>query len=164
MRNTDAVTAPAGARSPWLDRPAADRDSWNAFRAAAGAVLAHVDAGLQREFKVGYSDVDALLHLATASEDCPRMASLARAVSRSPSAVTRLVDRLERRRLVRRTRHTPTDVSVSVTREGLDMLTRVSPRALGLVEERFWSRLDPHERARLAEICRKLLDSELDPC
>ncbi len=158
------MTAPEGARSPWLDRSAVDRDAWNAFRTAAAAVLAHVDAELQRGFKVGYSDIDALLHLTSTSGDCPRMASLARAVSRSPSAVTRLVDRLESRNLVRRTRHTPTDVSVSVTPEGLDMLTRVSPRVLGLVEERFWSRLAPEERASLAEICRKLLDPPPPDC
>ncbi|MBK8731470.1 MAG: MarR family transcriptional regulator [Actinomycetales bacterium] len=46
------------------------------------------------------------------------MAARARAVSRRPSALTRLVDRLERRGLLQRIRHTPTDVSVSLTECG----------------------------------------------
>ena len=164
MRNTRRVASPLSVRSPWLARPAADRDAWNAFRKAAGAVIAHVDADLQHHLKVGYTDVDALLHLSLAADRCLRMASLARAVSRSPSALTRLVDRLERRGYVERTRNSTTEVSVAVTPAGLALLAQASPRIVTQVEQRFWSRLTPEERHTLSGICTKLLDGEPPLC
>lgn len=164
MRNTRIVTARRSARSAWLARPEEDRDAWNAFRAAAGSVIGQVDADLQANLKVGYTDIDAMLHLASSDEQCQRMAPLARAVSRSPSALTRLVDRLEGRGFVSRRRQSPTDVSVEITPEGLDLLDEAAPLILAQVEERFWSRLTADERDALTGICRKLLGGETPAC
>lgn len=152
------------ARSAWMARPEADRDAWNAFRTAAGSVIGQVDADLQQNLKVGYTDIDALLNLASADAQCQRMAPLARAVSRSPSALTRLVDRLERRGLVSRRRQSATDVSVEITPEGLDLLADAAPLILAQVEERFWSRLSPEERDALTRICRKLSGAQPPVC
>ncbi len=160
MRNTGVMTVRRSARSAWHARPEADREAWNAFRTAAGAVIGQVDADLQANLKVGYTDIDALLQLASADEQCQRMAPLARAVSRSPSALTRLVDRLEGRGLVSRRRQSPTDVSVEITPQGLDLLDEAAPLILTQVEERFWSRLTPEERDALTGICAKLLGPE----
>ena len=164
MSNTGGVIRRRSARQTWLARPEADRDAWNNFRKAAGAVIAQVDADLQQHLKVGYTDVDALLHLSVAKDQCLRMSALARGVSRSPSALTRLVDRLEQRSLVTRTRHSPTDVSVEITAGGLELLAEAAPRILGQVGERFWSRLTPGERDTLSAICRKLMDTEPINC
>lgn len=164
MRNTWGVNPSRSARSIWLDRPEADREAWNNFRKAAGSVIAQVDADLQQSLKVGYTDIDALLQLSSADEHCLRMAPLARAVSRSPSALTRLVDRLEERSLVARTRNSPTDVSVEVTGAGLDLLAEAAPRIIAQVEERFWSRLTPEEQDALSAICRKLMEPESPNC
>ena len=164
MRNTLNVSTLESARSIWLARPEADREAWNNFRKAAGAVIAQVDADLQQHLKVGYTDIDALLHLASADEQCLRMAPLARAVSRSPSAMTRMVDRLEDRSLVERKRNSATEVTVEVTDQGLDLLADAAPRIIAQVEERFWSRLSPDERDALSGICRKLLESESPRC
>lgn len=158
------MEARPSARSAWLARPEADRDAWNAFRTAAGSVIGQVDADLQQHLKVGYTDIDALLQLASADAQCQRMAPLARAVSRSPSAVTRLVDRLEVRGLVSRRRQSSTDVSVEITPEGLDLLADAAPLILAQVEERFWSRLTPDERDALTSICRKLLGAQTPVC
>lgn len=127
-------------------------------------MIAEVDADLQQNLKVGYTDIDALLQLASADEHCLRMAPLARAVSRSPSTLTRLVDRLEERSLVTRTRNSPTDVSVEVTSAGLDLLAQAAPRIIAQVEELFWSRLTAAERDDLSAICRKLLEPESPNC
>jgi DNA-binding MarR family transcriptional regulator len=158
------MSARRSARSTWLARPEEDREAWNNFRRAAGEVIARVDADLQQHLKVGYTDVDALLQLSAADDHCLRMANLARSVSRSPSALTRLVDRLEERSLVTRTRHSSTDVRVEVTSDGLDLLAEAAPRILEQVEQRFWSRLTPGERDSLSTICRKLLDAEPPNC
>ena len=164
MRNTGSVTPRPSARSTWMNLPEKDRNAWNYFRKAAGEVIATVDADLQQNLNVGYTDVDALLQLSSAHEPCLRMADLARAVSRTPSAMTRLVDRLEGRSLVKRTRHSPTDVRVEVTTEGLDLLAQAAPRIIELVQERFWSRLTSSEVDALIAICQKLLDSEPPRC
>jgi DNA-binding MarR family transcriptional regulator len=147
-----------------MDRPESDREAWNSFRQAASSVIAHVDADLQQNLKVGYTDIDALLHLSAADDHCVRMAPLARAVSRSPSAMTRLVDRLEDRSLVERRRNSPTDVSVEVTEAGLDLLAEAAPRVIAQVEELFWSRLTPDERDTLSAICRKLMEPDSPSC
>lgn len=147
-----------------MDRPEADREAWNSFRKAATSVIAQVDADLQQTLKVGYTDIDALLHLSAADDHCVRMAPLARAVSRSPSAMTRLVDRLEDRSLVERRRNSPTDVSVEVTEAGLDLLAEAAPRVIAQVEELFWSRLTPDERDTLSAICRKLMEPDSPSC
>jgi DNA-binding MarR family transcriptional regulator len=158
------VTKHRSARSAWLARPESDREAWNNFRKAASALISHVDADLQQHLKLGYTDVDALLHLSVAGDHFLRMATLARGVSRSPSALTRLVDRLEERSLVTRTRHSSTDVSVEVTPAGLDVLAQAAPRIIEQVEERFWSRLTADELATLSTICRKLMDTEPMNC
>ncbi|MCX6390022.1 MAG: MarR family transcriptional regulator [Solirubrobacterales bacterium] len=164
MSNTEAMTKKPSARSTWLARPAADRDAWNNFRRAAGSVIAEVDADLQQNLNVGYTDVDALIHLSIADDHCMRMASLARAVSRSPSALTRLVDRLEQRSLVERERSSSTEVSVTLTPEGLDLLAEAAPRVLAEVEQRFWSRLTADERNALSSISKKLMETEPPNC
>jgi DNA-binding MarR family transcriptional regulator len=164
MRNTVRVSAREPARSTWFTRPEADREAWNNFRRAAGSVISAVDADLQRHLNVGYTDVDALVHLSAADGHCQRMAPLARAVSRSPSALTRLVDRLESRGLVERTRQSPTEVSVGITPDGMELLAEAAPRILGQVEELFWSRLTPTERDTLSMICRKLMEPEQPDC
>lgn len=164
MRNTGVMPARQSARSVWLARPEADREAWNAFRKAAGSVISQVDADLQQHLKVGYTDIDALLQLSSSDEQCLRMAPLARAVSRSPSALTRLVDRLEERSLVERKRNSPTDVSVEVTPQGLELLDDAAPLILAQVEERFWSRLTPDERDALSSICRKLIEPGAENC
>ncbi|HEX6887550.1 MAG TPA: MarR family transcriptional regulator [Candidatus Nanopelagicales bacterium] len=158
------MTTQQSARATWLERPAGDREAWNNFRTAAAGVIAQVDADLQQQFRIGYTDVDALIQLSTAENHSLRMAALARAVSRSPSALTRLVDRLEDRTLVERTRQSPTDVSVRITAEGLDLLAEAAPRILALVDQLFWARLTSSERDSLSAICRKLLVVEPGEC
>lgn len=164
MRNTEPVTKTETARSVWLARPQSDRDAWNNFRKAATTLIGHVDADLQQHLKLGYTDVDALLHLSNADNRCLRMATLARGVSRSPSALTRLVDRLVDRSLVTRTRHSSTDVNVEITPQGVDVLAQAAPRIIDQVDERFWSRLTEDELITLSRICRKLMDTEPINC
>lgn len=158
------MTTQQSAQTAWLARPEADRVAWNSFRRAAAEVISRVDADLQQQLQVGYTDVDALIHLSVESDHTLRMAALARAVSRSPSAMTRLVDRLEGRNLVTRTRHSPTDVSVTLTSEGRELLASAAPRIVSRVDQLFWAPLTTTERDTLAEICQKLQAVEQPNC
>ncbi|MFI0432798.1 MAG: MarR family winged helix-turn-helix transcriptional regulator [Candidatus Nanopelagicales bacterium] len=152
------MPAQKSALSTWLERPEPDRVAWNNFRKAAGALIAQIDTDLQQNLRFGYTDIDALIQLSIADGRSMRMAALARAVSRSPSAMTRLVDRLESRALVARTRHSSTDVSVSITAAGLELIAEAAPRIVALVDQMFWARLTPDERDALATITQKLLE------
>jgi DNA-binding MarR family transcriptional regulator len=143
----------------WMALPAADRDAWTAFRRAAVEVIAQLDADLQEHAGVGYTDFDALVQLSVAAGGCMRMADLARAVSRSPSALTRLVTRLEKRHLVLRTRLHATGVIVAITARGHALIDDASPRHLELVEKLFWSPLSQNQRLQLSRLTQRLIDS-----
>ena len=74
------------------------------------------------------------------------------------------MDRLEQRSLVERERNSSTEVSVTVTPEGLDLLAEAAPRVLAQVEQRFWSRLTADERKALSTISKKLMETEPPTC
>jgi DNA-binding MarR family transcriptional regulator len=153
-----------GASSYWMDLPEVDRMAWNNFRKAAVGVIARIDADLQEHVQIGYTDFDALIHLSVADSRSMRMADLARAVSRSPSALTRLVCRLEDRGLVERSRRSATEVSVAITPRGLALLDEAAPRHLALVDQLFWSPLTPNQRSTLGALAGRLLDVEAPEC
>ena len=112
--NTCPMATDIATQTGWLALPEADRVAWNNFRKAAVGVIAQIDADLQEHVQIGYTDFDALIHLSIDADRTMRMADLARAVSRSPSALTRLVCRLEDRGLVERSRRSATEVGVTV--------------------------------------------------
>jgi DNA-binding MarR family transcriptional regulator len=79
----------------WLALPESDRRSWTSFRRAAVEIIAALDADLRAQSDLCFADFDAMITLSAADGAAMRMADLARAVSRSPSTLTRLVARLE---------------------------------------------------------------------
>jgi DNA-binding MarR family transcriptional regulator len=157
------VTTQTSALTTWLAIPEADREAWGGFRRAAVEVIARLDADLQEHLGLGYTDFDALVQLSIADSGRMRMADLARAVSRSPSALTRVVGRLEDRGLVARTRLHRTEVTAAITDRGLDVLAEASPRHLALVDELFWAPLTPRQRDQIGRLSRRLLDSAGGP-
>ena len=164
MRTTWDMTTHRAVQTDWLARPESDRAGWNHFRAAAVGVIARIDADLQEHVQIGFTDFDALIHLSMAQDHTMRMAELARAVVRSPSALSRLVARLEDRGLAERTRHSATEVSVTLTPVGLDLLATAAPRHLALVDRIFWAPLTPSERDTLGDLSRRLLECEPPHC
>jgi DNA-binding MarR family transcriptional regulator len=144
----------------WLSLPESDRRSWTSFRRAAVQVLAALDADLRAQADLCFADFDAMITLSAADGAGLRMADLARAVSRSPSALTRLVARLEKRGLVARSRPAATEVVVTLTDRGHALLAAAAPGHLARVDELFWSRLTPAQREQLATLCGQLLDPD----
>lgn len=116
-------------------------------------------ADLQDHVGIGYTDSDALVQLSIADSGRMRMADLARAVSRTPSALTRVVGRLEVQGLVTRTRLHRTEVIAIITPSGLDLLAEASPRHLALVDALFWSLLTSSQRSQIGRLSQRLLDS-----
>ena len=157
------VTTRTSALTTWLAIPVADREAWGGFRRAAVEVIARLDADLQEHLGLGYTDFDALVQLSIADSGRMRMADLARAVSRSPSALTRVVGRLEDRGLVTRTRLHRTEVIAAITPQGYDLLAEASPRHLALVDELFWSPLTPTQRGQMGRLSQRLLEASASP-
>jgi DNA-binding MarR family transcriptional regulator len=85
------------------------------------------------------------------------MADLARAVHRSPSALTRLVSRLEGRHLLQRYKRCSTDVTVTITAEGLALLAEAIPAHLDLVDQLFWAHLTVPDRGTMGRMCGAIL-------
>lgn len=158
------MSADHGPRGAWVTLPEADRAAWNSFRRAAVSVIAQLDADLQEHVQIGYTDFDALIQLSIAEDRTMRMAELARSVSRSPSALTRLVGRLETRGLVLRARHSPTEVTVTITQQGQDLLATAAPRHLALVDQLFWAPLTQNQRVTLGRLSQRLIDADSPRC
>ena len=146
----------------WDALPQSDRFAWLTFRKAAVELIAVLDADLQTHEQLGFTDFDALIRLLNAPERTMRVADLARAVSRSPSALTRMVSRLEKSGLVTRTRHSAIEVTVTITAQGLELLDEAAPRHLALVSQLFWSPLSPAERTQLGSLCQRLIEAECE--
>jgi DNA-binding MarR family transcriptional regulator len=154
------MTGPGVAQSTWDALPETDRFAWLTFRRAAVELIALLDADLQQHVQIGFTDFDALIRLLNAPDRTMRMADLARAVSRSPSALTRMVSRLESRHLVTRNCHSPTEVSVTITAQGLALLDEAAPRHLALVDQLFWSPLAPEQRTQIGGLCQQLVTAK----
>ncbi len=147
----------APVHSDWTRRPEVDRESWGNFRGAAAAILAQLDADLQQRHGIGYADFDALVQLSLADPGGTRMADLARAVHRSPSALTRLVSRLETRHLLQRYKRCSTDVTVTITADGMALLAEAIPAHLDLVDRLFWAHLTVPDRGTMGRLCGAIL-------
>jgi len=162
MCNTESVRNPGTAQSTWGAIPESDRFAWLAFRKAAVELIAVLDADLQQHVQIGFADFDALVRLLNAPDGTMRMADLARAVSRSPSALTRMVSRMEMRHLVTRTRHSATDVTVRLADQGRALLDEAAPRHLALVGQLFWTPLTPDRRTEIGRLCQCLIEARCE--
>ena len=90
-------------------------------------------------------------------EGHPRYEIAARLISQ-PTSVTRLLDRLERQRLVERVRSSE-DKRLSITRitkEGIQLLEELDPEMLSL-EESFMNRLTAEQQLELVALCDRLV-------
>ena len=76
--------------------------AWQALLHAHHDVVGTLDRELREDHDLSFSEYDVLLRLARAPERKLRMSDLAERVLLSPSGLTRLVDRLQAMRLVKR--------------------------------------------------------------
>jgi MarR family transcriptional regulator, 2-MHQ and catechol-resistance regulon repressor len=137
-------------------------------RLTAMGLLAEVTSGLVTALSPqlgahGLSTVEfeVLLRLGRSPESRLRMSDLAAQTSLSTSGVTRVVDRLERDRLVRR-EACPEDrrgYFAVLTEEGVARLSAVLPGHLALVEEWFTGRLDRASLVALTDALRVVRDA-----
>lgn len=138
-----------------------ERAAWDGFLRTYAAMHRVSDAHVQREHGLALKEAEVLLLLAGQPERQMRMSDLAEAVNLSASGATRLVERLERRRLVERT-SCPSD------RRGSFALLTGSGRALAgqvrltlddTVREHFLSHVSGDDLDRMTSYWTRLLEA-----
>jgi DNA-binding MarR family transcriptional regulator len=104
--------------------------------------------------------------LAAADGRCLRLSALAAATGLSLSRISRIVDALGRRGLV--VRHACSDdaraVEAHLTDEGLTLAREAQATHFASVQERFFSRLEAHELATLADVFARFVPRAAEAC
>ena len=137
--------------SRWSDRHA---DAWIGLLETHRKLTRALDAELEASYSLSLSALEILGRLAAAEGRRLRLSTLAEQTGLSLSRVSRIVDALEGRDLVRR-RPCPADaraVNAHLTDEGVDLARRAQAAHHVAVQARFFDLLRPEEIAMLAEI------------
>lgn len=152
-----AVSSP-GSAAITDDRTGALSDvemsAWRGFLKAHAYVTRLLEGELEAEQSMPLANYDVLVQLAEAPGHALRMSELASSVLLSRSGLTRLVDRLERERLVER-RACPDDARGTLavlTPAGLERLRQAWVTHVRGVREHLVNRFDEKELAVLAEM------------
>jgi DNA-binding MarR family transcriptional regulator len=155
------MVARATHEEEWFKLSPAQRAAWAGFIRAHATIVKELDAELQAAHGLPLSSFDVLVQLSLAPEGRMQMYELAEAVHRSRSGLTRLVDRLERQRLLERHRgeRDPRQVFACITRSGLERLAETTPTHLAGVRRRFLERLSQTQVEQLAIVWNQLLES-----
>ncbi len=132
-----------------------EMDAWQALLHAHHKITSVLDAELRESHQLTWAEYDVLLRLAKATDRTLTMTELARRIMISPSGLTRVVDGLEKRSLVKRSRSADDArvVSASLTEAGRDKVRRAGQTHLRGIREHFTSRLS---NAQLREIAAAL--------
>jgi DNA-binding MarR family transcriptional regulator len=162
MSNTDRDTDVG----VWLDElPEPDPFSTEEFHAWRGlirlreTVMREIDLRLRRERLVSLADYGVLITLVTEPTLRLRMSELGARRMLTPSGITRVVTRLERKGLLRR-EPDPTDGRAALavlTKTGLEALRRAEVVHHAVVRELYVGRLSPRELGQLARLFEKAL-------
>jgi DNA-binding MarR family transcriptional regulator len=126
--------------------------AWQALLHAHHQVVDILDRELRQRHDLSFAEYDVLLRLARAPGRGLRMSDLAERVLLSPSGLTRLVDRLEDRRLVERApdRRDRRVAYASLTPRGLRELRSAARTHLRGIREHFTRRLSERQLRAIA--------------
>jgi len=137
--------------SRWSERHA---DAWIGLLETHRKLTRALDAEIESEYGLSLSALEILGRLAASEDRRKRLSALAEETGLSLSRVSRIVDALERRELVRR-QQCPSDaraVNAHLTDEGLDLARRAQAAHHVSVQARFFDLLQPEEIAMLADV------------
>jgi DNA-binding MarR family transcriptional regulator len=137
--------------SRWSDR---HREAWIGLLETHRRLTRALDAEMEAEYGLSLSALEILGRLAASEERRLRLSVLAEETGLSLSRVSRIVDALERRELVRR-QPCPSDaraVNAHLTADGLDLARRAQAAHHVAVQERFFDHLQPDEIEKLADV------------
>lgn len=127
-----------------------EMDAWQALLHAHHQITKVLDLELRASHQLTWAEYDVLLRLAKATGRTLTMSELARRIMISPSGLTRVVDGLEKRGMVKRDRSADDArvVSASLTQAGRDRVRKAAQTHLLGVRHHFTGRLtEPQLRA-----------------
>lgn len=139
----------AGTRTKLSER---ELRAWQALLHTHQHVLRNLDGELRAQHNLALGDYDVLVRLARVPERSLRMSDLAERVMFSPSGLTRVVDRLVARGLVRRERSSR-DARVMLaclTDEGSRLVRHAARTHLRGIREHFTDHLTPDQLEQVA--------------
>lgn len=137
--------------------------AWRRLLEAHAAVLRRLEDELVEECDLPLAWYEVLYHLGHAPDGRLRMQELARSILLTPSGLTRLVDRLEAAKLVRREK-CPSDrrgYFAAITAAGRRRLAEAEPIHQRGIDAHFARHLDETEADVLADVFARVVD-ELD--
>ncbi len=136
--------------------------AWGGLLTTHARVVATLDRELREAEGLSISEYEVLLHLAKAGSPCLRMGSLAGSLPLTPSGVTRVVDRLEGWKLVKRTRSAEDarSFSVSLTAAGRARFERAHEVHMAGVRRHFLGPLSEGDLKDLARVWGKLRSAQ----
>jgi DNA-binding MarR family transcriptional regulator len=131
----------------------AEMRAWRAFLDAQASLLRRLEADLVKEEDITLAEYDVLVQLSFAPDARLRMTELSDRVRLSRSGLTRLVDRLVRRGLVKRGRCASDrrGTYAILSPAGKVRLRHASPVHLRGIREHFSRRLSPAQLASVAK-------------
>jgi DNA-binding MarR family transcriptional regulator len=135
----------------WSDTHA---DAWIGLLETHKQLTRALDAELEAHHGLSLSGLELLGRLARAEDHQLRLSALAQAAGLSLSRVSRLIDLLEARKLVRR-RPCAEDaraVEAHLTKQGLALAREAQATHFASVQQRFFDQLEPGELEALAQI------------
>ncbi|HTR73526.1 MAG TPA: MarR family transcriptional regulator [Solirubrobacteraceae bacterium] len=128
--------------------------AWRGLLRAHACLAKRLDAALEREHGLPMSSYEVLHRLDEAGAGRMRMCDLADQAQLSRSGLTRLVDRLERDRLLERCscEHDARGSYACLTELGRERLAQARTTHLAVIREHFFSRFSEPELAALADM------------
>lgn len=131
----------------------AQRRAWRALYKTYWALIPIMDADLREGAGIDLATYNALVHTHLAGPAGLRMKDLATNATLSTSGLTSLVDRLERRKLLRRNPD-PDDrraIRITLTEAGAELARRAAHVHVASIEAHFGARISDHDATAIAE-------------
>jgi len=140
------------------ERGEAGQQAWRGLLRAHACLAKRLDQALEQAHGLPLSSYEVLDRLEDAAGGRMRMCDLAEQAQISRSGLTRLVDRLERERLLERCscEHDARGSFACLTPIGRERLEEARVTHMGVVREQFFSRFSDAELGVLAEMCRRI--------
>jgi DNA-binding MarR family transcriptional regulator len=147
----------------WSDTHA---DAWIGLLETHKQITRELDAELEARHGLSLSGLELLGRLAATPTRQLRLSALAQAAGLSLSRVSRIIDLLEARKLVKR-KHCARDaraIEAHLTAAGLKLAREAQATHFASVQQRFFDRLEPAEIAVLGQVFGRLSPRAADAC
>jgi DNA-binding MarR family transcriptional regulator len=157
---TGESESPASDEGPAVadERPEAGQRAWRGLLRAHACLAKRLDAALDQAHGLPLSSYEVLDRLEDSNAGRMRMCDLAEQAQLSRSGLTRLVDRLERERLIERCscEQDARGSFACLTDGGRERLEEARVTHMAVVREQFFSRFSEAELGVLADMCQRI--------